>query len=237
MRRSIFSIAAVLTLIGQLPAQTQERLLSLAVRGTYTSTSKVFYNPDSPSSDLRGQYTGLDNIFGMGLELRLNIPRYSVGLSLDAEYLLKLNQQNELVGFASPPRPLPVKDGFRVIPIELGAFVLIPLGTDKARLAMGGGVGAYVGRRYLTVAGIDALQQNESVSYGIHVETSFDYQIIPRLFARLDMRFRDPEFNTENYFVQYTTVYDGVSITLPTERAKINLNGLNFGLGFSVDIL
>jgi hypothetical protein len=239
MRRSILSIVAIVTLIGQAGAQAQERILSVAVRGTYTTSSKVFYNPDSPFSDLRGQYTGLDNIYGEGIELRLNIPRYSFGLSLAAEYLLKLEQQTELVGFTNPPRPLTVQEGFRVIPIELGAFVYIPLGSEQVRLAMGGGVGAYIGKRYLTVAGIDALQQNESISYGIHVETSFDYQIFPRVYARLDMRFRDPEFTATSRFTQQATEQGGVLIELPRApfRAKINVNGLNFGLGLGVDIL
>jgi hypothetical protein len=239
MRRSILSIAAALTLVGQLCAQTPERLLSIAVRGTYTTTSKVFYNPDSPSSDLRGQYNGLDNIYGLGIELRYKIPRYSLGLSLSSEYLLTRSEETQFVGFTSPPRALPVKEGFRLIPIELGANIYIPLGTERANLTMGGGLGAYIGRRYLSVAGVDAIQQNNPISIGIHVETSFDYQVLPGLFARADMRFRDPEFTTESRFAEKATQFGNILIVLPREsfRARINVNGLNFGVGLCMEIL
>ncbi len=238
MRRSIVAIAAVITLLGQLTAEAQERILSLALRGSYTTSSKVFYTPDSPSSDLRGQYFGLDDIYSLGLELRLKILSQSIALTLAAEYLSKADQQIQLVGIQSPPRALPVKEGFSVIPIELGISAFVPLGSDQVRLTMGGGLGAYIGKRYLTIAGADAVQQNNPVSYGIHVETSFDYQIMPRLFARADMRFRDPEFTTESRFLQEATQYGGVLILLPQDpfRARINVNGLNFGLGLGVEI-
>lgn len=238
MRRSILSIAAVVMLLGQLIAQSQERLLSLTLRGGYTTTSKVFYNPDSPSPNLRGQYNGIDNLYGLGFELRCVIPGYSVALTLAAEYLSKSDEKTQLVGFLNPPRALPVKEGLRLIPIELGALIFVPLGSDRVRLTMGGGLGAYIGKRYLTIAGVEAAQQNKPVSYGIHVETSFDYRITPKLFARAEMRFRDPEFTTESRFSQQATQYGGVLILLPRDpfRARINVNGMNFGVGFGIEL-
>jgi len=238
MRRSILSIAAIVMLLGQLSAQSQEHLLSFTLRGGYTTTSKVFYNPDSPSPDLRGQYNGIDNLYGLGFELRMVIPGYSVALTLAAEYLSKSDEKTQLVGFLNPPRALPVKEGLRLIPIELGALIFVPLGSDRVRLTMGGGLGAYIGERYLTIAGVEAAQQNKPVSYGIHVELSFDYRITPKLFARADMRFRDPEFTTESRFSQQATQYGGVLILLPRDpfRARINVNGMNFGVGVGFEI-
>jgi hypothetical protein len=238
MRRSIVAIAAVMTLLGHHVADSQERILSLTLRGSYTTTSKVFYTPDSPSSDLRGQYFGIDNIYCPGFELRLNVPGQWIALTLETDYLSKSDEEIQLVGIQSPPRALPVREGFRVIPIELGASAYIPLGSDRVRLTMGGGLGAYFGKRYLTIAGVDAVQQNNPVTYGIHVETSFDYEIMPRVFVRADMRFRDPEFTTESRFLQAATQYGGVLILLPQDpfRARIDVNGLNFGLGLGVEI-
>jgi hypothetical protein len=142
------------------------------------------------------------------------------------------------VGFLNPPRALPVKEGLRLIPIELGALIFVPLGSDQVRLTMGGGLGAYIGERYLTIAGVEATQQNKPVSYGIHVEMSFDYRITPKLFARADMRFRDPEFTTESRFSQQATQYGGVLILLPRDpfRARINVNGMNFGVGLGFEL-
>jgi hypothetical protein len=233
MRRSIVSVAVGLMLLGRFDAEAQEHQFSLTVRGGYTTTSKIFYNPDALSPDLRGQFTGLDNIYSPGFELRWLIPGQPVALSLDVEYLSKFNEDIQLVGFLSPPRALPVKEGLRLIPIEIGGLIFVPLGSDRVRLTMGGGLGMYIGHRDLTIAGVGASQQNKPISYGIHVETSFDYRITPWLFSRLDMRFRDPEFTSESRFAQEATQYGGVLVVLPRDpfRAKINVNGLNFGLG------
>lgn len=238
MRCSIVSIATVLMLFGQFRAEAQEHQFSLTLRGGYTTTSKIFYNPDSPSPDLRGQYTGIDNIYAPGIELRWMIPGYSIAISIAAEYITKYDEEIQLVGFLNPPRALPVKEGLRLVPIELGGLTFIPLGSDKVRLTMGGGLGMYIGQRSLTIAGVEASQQNKPISFGIHVETSFDYRITPRLFARLDMRFRDPEFTTESRFQQEATQYGGVLVLLPRDpfRAKINVNGLNFGLGMGIEL-
>jgi hypothetical protein len=232
MRRVFPSIVAIVVFAGTLPAQTNEKILSIAFRGTYTTSSKVFNNPDSPSDDMRGQYVALDNIYGPGIELRINIPGQSV------EYLSKQDESSQLVGFTTPPRLLIVREGFKLIPIELGANVPIPLGSDGVRMSIGGGIGAYIGTRILNVAGADALQQNKPVSYGIHVETNFDYQIFPRLYARAEMRFRDPEFTTESKFAQQATSSNGVLILLPQDpfRARINVNGLTFGMGLVFDL-
>ena len=228
----------MVVLAGTLPAQTNEKILSIAFRGTYTTSSKIFNNPDSPSSDMRGQYVVLDNIYGPGIEVRINIPGQSVALTIAAEYLSKQDEAGQLVGFTTPPRRLSVREGFKLIPIELGASVPIPLGSDGMRLSIGGGVGVYIGTRILNVAGADAPQQNKPVSYGIHVETNFDYQLIPRLYARAEMRFRDPEFATESKFEQQATQSNGVLILLPHDpfRARINVYGLTFGLGLVFEL-
>jgi hypothetical protein len=238
MRRVFTSILAIVVLAGMLPAQTNEKILSIAFRGTYTTSSKVFDNPDSPSNDVRGQYFALDNIYGPGIELRINIPGQSVAITIAAEYLSKQSVSDQLVGFTIPPRLLSVKEGFTLIPIELGANVPIPLGSDGARLSIGGGVGSYIGTRILNVGGAEARQQNRPVNYGIHVETNFDYRIIPGLYARAEMRFRDPEFTTESKFEQQTTELNGVSILLPQGlfRARINVNGLTFGAGLVYEL-
>jgi hypothetical protein len=76
------------------------------------------------------------------------------------------------------------------------------------------------------------------VNYGIHVETNFDYLILPRLYGRAEMRFRDPEFTTESKFEQQATQSNGSLILLPHEpfRARVNVNGLTFGLGLVYEL-
>ena len=236
MRRSILSVFAVLLLLGRLPSQTKERSISFSFRGTYTSTSKVFTNPDSPFGDLRGQYSSMEEIYGGGGELRWRVPGQSFALSLSAEYLSTTSSQIQLVGFTSPPQRLPVEEGYRLIPVEIGAQVYIPLGSERVELTMGGGVGAYIGTRSLRVAGVKAVEKSTPITYGIHVETGFDYWIEPWLFVRAEMRFRDPEFTSESKFEQPATQYGNMLVLFPQVpfRARINVNGLNFGLGVGV---
>ena len=238
MRRSILSVLAIVVLLGRLSSQTQETTFSFALRGSYTSTSRVFINPDSPSGDLRGQFNSIDNIYGTGAEIRWKVPGHSFALSLSAEYLSKTSSQDQLVGFTTPPRRLPVEEGLRLIPVELGAQVFVPLGSDRVQLTMGGGIGAYLGSRFLKVAGVEAAERKTPVSYGIHVETSFDYRIRPGLFVRGEMRFRDPEFTSESEFTQPAAQSGGVLVLFPRApfRARINVNGLNFGLGVGIEM-
>jgi hypothetical protein len=238
MRRLILSVLAVVVLLGRLSSQTQEPTLSFALRGTYTSTSKVFINPDSPSGDLRGQYNSIDNIYGAGAELRWRVHGNSFAISLATEYLSKISSQSQLVGFTTPPQRLPVEEGFWLIPVELGLQVFIPLGSDRVQFTMGGGVGAYIGSRFLKIAGVEAVERRTPVHYGIHVETDFDYRIRPGLFVRAEMRFRDPEFTTESEFTQPATKSGGVLVLFPSVpfRARINVNGMNFGIGVGIEM-
>jgi len=239
MKRVPVYVASLLVFfVGRLFAQHDGWHFSVAGLGGYTTTSKVFYNPDSPSSDIRSQYTSVDNIYGGGLELRVGRTDYNFFLALKIEYLSKLQDQIQPVAYTGPPIPAPVKDGFRLMPIELGVNMYVPLGTEQARLSMGGGIGAYYGKRILSVAGVDAPQVNDPVGVGIHVESSFDYRILKGFAIRGEMRFRDPEVTAENRFQGRSAVYDGKTILFPTNafRTRINVNGLMFGLGIVVDL-
>jgi hypothetical protein len=52
------------------------------------------------------------------------------------------------------------------------------------------------------------------------------------------MRFRDPEFTTESQFSQTATQSGGVLVVFPQApfRARININGLNFGIGAGIEL-
>lgn len=238
-RLPVYVVSLSLLFVGRLFAQHEGWQASVAALGSFTTSSKIFYNPDSPSSDIRSQYTSVDNIYGGGLELRVGKPGYNVFFTLNVEYMSKLQDQIQPVAYAGPPIPAPVKDGFRLIPVELGLSMYIPLGTEQARLAMGGGIGAYYGKRILSVAGVDAPQVNNPVGIGIHVETSFDYRIWGQISVRGEMRFRDPDLTAENRFQERSAVYEGRTIPFPANAfdTRINVNGLMFGLGIVVDVL
>ncbi|MBI3587442.1 MAG: hypothetical protein HY088_09965 [Ignavibacteriales bacterium] len=238
MRRFLLLTFVMIAGTCRLSAQITDWSLSIGVRGSYTTSSKVFANPDSPSPDVRSQYLDFSNIYGGGIEFRFKNPDDNFFISLSVEYLSKRQGQSQLTALTTPARRVDVTDGFRLIPVELGANIFIPLGSEKVRMAMGGGLGLYYGQRILSVAGTNARQQNKPVSYGIHVESSFDYRIVSWISVRAEMRFRDPEVTTENQFEENTVLVNGVSVRLPQNsfRTKINVNGLSFGLGVVFDI-
>ena len=239
MRRFPVLVMALLSgAVGILHAQTSDWFLSAAFRGSYTTTSKVFYNPESPTPEVRNEHNIFDNIYGGGVEVRLQNLADNYFFALTVEYLSKLHEQAQLVALSNPPRTLPVTDGFHIVPIELGLNMFIPLGSEKVRLAMGGGLGAYIGNRIFSVAGVDARQLKRAIGYGIHVESSFDYRVNASFSVRGEMRFRDPEILTESRFDQSTVEYNGTIVAFPRDpfKSRINVNGLTFSLGLVLDI-
>ncbi|HWP81676.1 MAG TPA: hypothetical protein VNN76_03370 [Bacteroidota bacterium] len=219
-------------------AQWETLKLSLVLRGSYTTTSKVFYNPDSPSPTLRAQHLPLEDIYGYGFELRIQRPEDSYFLAITVDFLSKSLNQDQFIALTNPPRFLPVMEGIRSIPVELSLRTYVPLGSENFHLFMGGGIGMYFAERVLRVVDADAKPQRSSVGYGIHVESGLEYQLHPAVRINLEMRFRDPEIRTVNRFDRETTVHEGSIVLLPKGdiATKVNLDGLNFGLGVILSI-
>jgi len=214
-----------------------EKNLSAILRGNYTTTSKVFFSPNAATQEQRGQYFELEGIAGGGVELRYHWPGESFFLSFSIDYLTKSREQLQPVVFA-PQRRVPVTEGLRLIPVELGVHTFIPLGSETMRLSMGGGISAYAGERILRVARVDAAMQNKPLKVGIHIASGFEYQVYSGLWLRGDMKFRDPELRTASRFTQSEAEYEGLIIPLPQGElsSRINVDGLAFSLGVVVEL-
>lgn len=238
MKRCLWVFLCAFGVAQQVSAQLGDWKISLGVRASYTTTSKIFYNPDAPTADARSQHLALDNVYGGAMDVRLNPGGNDFFLILSVEYLSKLQLQSQLVALANPPQRVQVKDGFQLIPVELGGYVYIPLGSETIRLAMGGGFGLYIAQRVLNVAGVEAVMENTPVGYGIHVESMADYRIQPRISLHGEMRFRDPEVVTTSRYERPSIEYGGGTLAFPQEsfKTKINVDGISFGLGIVVDL-
>jgi hypothetical protein len=214
-------------------AQFADLQLAASLRGSYTTSSKLFYNPDSPSPIIRAEHIPLEGIYGWGVEVRIQRPIDMFFLSFSVEYLTKTLTQHQLVAFTNSPRILPVTDGMISIPIEVSVGSFIPLGSERFRMYMAGGIGAYYAERILEVAGVKAPPTNSPLAFGIHVESGFEYSVLPTVSVRAEMRFRDPEIITMNKFEQTGTVYENTTIVFPNRELKtrVNLDGLNFSVG------
>ncbi|MEX0601724.1 MAG: hypothetical protein WD295_00185 [Bacteroidota bacterium] len=221
------------------PAQAQEWKFTLIPRGSYTTTSKLYFNPDAQSPDIRSQHAELTGVFGGGLEVRVQNRENAFFLALAIEYLTTTDRRSQLVAFTDPPRTLPVEEGYSLLPIELSGNMYIPLGTNTVRVGMGGGVGAYFGHRILSVAGVSADAVNKRVGLGIHVRTTVEYQVRSGVYLMGEMRFRDPEVETFNRFGQESVFHNGTEVRFPADdiKARVNVHGMSFGLGLLIEIL
>ena len=64
----------------------QEKSYSLVVKGSFTTGSQLFTNPDSPNLIERSEFVPLKDLFGVGLELKYNLPESHFVAGLSADY-------------------------------------------------------------------------------------------------------------------------------------------------------
>ncbi|HLX11701.1 MAG TPA: hypothetical protein VKS81_02705, partial [Bacteroidota bacterium] len=99
-------------------AAAQEKLYSISTYGSYTTSSKVFINPDNPDPIINSQNVEIDDIFGYGIDIRRTFPSLGIMIGLNAEYLQKQLGYSVYLD-STGNATVPVTDGFVAIPIEL----------------------------------------------------------------------------------------------------------------------
>jgi len=239
MRRCTFLIVPLVFLTPPaLDARQFGENSSIVVRGNYITSSKLFFNPDAATSDLRSQYITVDDMLGAGVEVRWRVPDANVLLTFSADYVSKARDENQLLAIGGALRRLPVTEGVLFIPMELGINTYVPLGSEDLKLTMGGGFGVYYAIRMLTVAGVGIRVANTPIGYGIHVGTGFEYRLSTFFALRMEMKFRDPEIMNETSFNQESTDYNGSVIVFPQNpfRTKIQVDGLSLSLGLMMEV-
>ena len=122
----------VLMLGGTVVAPAQERHYSVTMFGAFTTSSKLFPHPNDVDEFTRGQFLPLDDIFSIGVEFRREIKAIRVQLGLSAEYISK----SDLINVPDSLTTIPVKDGFKAVPIELTGYFVIPFSGDRIQLKL-----------------------------------------------------------------------------------------------------
>jgi hypothetical protein len=207
---------------------------SFMLRSTLVTSSRVFDNPDAQDIVDRDHYDFVDNLLGGGLEYRLEFPDQNVLLTLCVEYTSRvLSQTRPFLTSGNQLVQLPIEQGVRFIPIELGAETNIPLMQDVLRLTMGGGFGVYYADRVYGINGVSMKSETLPIGYGIHVESGFDYRVYKNVGLRWEMRFRDPEVINEGDFgTAFITVDNNrIPVNNISPKTKINVHGVSFTLG------
>ena len=187
----------------------QERLSSLALPGSLTTSPKLYPHPDSPDDLTLGQFLQLSAAAGIGADYRRYIPDLRLWLGVAAEYItnpsaVPLPHDNT--------RTIDVRDGYIVVPVELSAYLPIPVGGPDVLWTIGGGGGAFFGKRNFGSA--SSVTLGATPGYGIRVLSDVEYPLSPLLALRTEAKFRSIHFDSVDDFPDRTTVADGMTVSL-----------------------
>ena len=216
-------------------AQFNDKRISIGVNGVYTTSARIFLNPNSSDPILRNNSFGLSGIFDPAVDIRYRITD-DIILGIGSEYMKASATGPNLTGFVGNSTvTVDVKDGFLFIPIEISAYYILPFSTERFKFLMGGGVGYYFGKhtREFGDASVSAVKRD--FAYGIQVSVSMDYLVRDNVTLHSEMKFRDPQFKVESAYDKLNVNYNDrvVTIVQKTFDSKIDVNGVTFILGAS----
>lgn len=215
--------------------QYNGRHFSLSASMNYTTSARIYLNPNSPDFDLRSQVFTLSTIYSPSFELRYGL-RKDIFIGISTELIKKTDMDNLVVVTQSgQQRVITVEDGFRVIPVELFIYYLLPFSTENFKMLMGGGAAYYYGEQIRKFGDEDVSNLSRQFAYGIQVSVATDYMINSFLSLRGEMKFRDPEILVTSRYNKKTVDYFGQKIVLNKDQfdTKININGVTFLIGFA----
>lgn len=216
--------------------QYNGRHFSLNTGINYTTSARIFLNPNSPDFDLRSRVFSLSEIFSPSIELRYGITK-DIFLGISTEYIKKTDLGNNLtvITQSGQRRIITVEDGFKVIPVELFVYYLLPFSTENFKMLMGGGAAYYYGEQIRKFGDEDVSNLSRKFAYGIQVSVSTDYMINNFLSVRGEMKFRDPEIEVTSRYNKKSIEYFGQRIVFNNDKfdTKININGVTFLFGFA----
>ena len=229
--RMVAFVLCLVLLLGLRAIATAGHPFSISVKGNFTTGSQLFPNPDSPDDFQRAEYFPIEDFFGYSVELKYQIPETNLAIGLSADYIRTTTSQSIAQGFV-----IPVRDGYRVIPIEITGYFIIPVSGPTFGIYMGGGGGAYFGRRIYEIAGVEAQTTDQGHGFGIHVLGGLSYRFTEVFSICGEMKFRDLQFKTMNQFSAKQVLYHGVVVSLPQDpfAARVHTDGVIFQLGASL---
>src|SRR5260221_11551046 len=115
MRRIGVGIVALVFMI-VFNCSSQERLYTICVSGTFSTSSKLFLHINNPDETTRNQFLPLDNLFGISFDIRRQFEDIGIQLGLNVEYISRIESYSLPVSFN---KSIPLFDGFTAIPVEL----------------------------------------------------------------------------------------------------------------------
>jgi hypothetical protein len=225
------TIGTLMLVFGPTVCHARENI-SVAAKGSYTTSTRFLYNIDRNDIFIDDKYFSYN--FGFGLDVRMLALSDDILIGINIEKIKTLDQTTKLVyDNNGESYSIPVSEGFVVYPLELSGYFLIPFSSEDARVYLGGGIGWYFGERIYSIASARAATLNSPSGFGIHVLTGADVRITSKIAVRGELKFRDPQFDSVNRFEESSTTYNGLKILLDpsSSKTRVNLNGITYGLG------
>ncbi len=222
----IVSIICLLTI--SVYAQANDKKFGISFNVNYTSTSKLFLQPNAIDPFIRNTHENLNKITSYSFELRHQISE-SIMIGIGSELIEKTFENSiNLEG-----KKAKMNDGYKMTPLEISAYYLIPFSSEHFKFFFGGGFGLYFGKHIRDLGDVTISAQSRKVGYGLHVAIGMDYVIYNFLSVRGQMRFRDPEFEMTSKYSNQTVTYNDESFSLPSDtfNSKVNIDGIIFTLG------
>lgn len=218
-------------------AQFNGNRFSVGINGVYTTTARVYLNPNSSDVILRNQYFLIEDIFNPALDIRYRLTDpLIVGINIEKMEKTEVGS-NLRVFFGSTTAIIEVEDGFNMIPVELSLYYILPFSTEKFKFLMGGGGGYYFGEHIRKFGDAEIENVERKTAYGIQVSISMEYLIKQNITIKTGMKFRDPQFSLKSRYTKESVNYKGAIVRLPQEffDSKINVDGVTFIVGAAIN--
>lgn len=238
MKNGLCGLAAGAALVAALvpaPLAGQESEITLILFGNLTADGTI--SPFTSSTSLLApslSYT-VSNAFGGGVELQYRFPGSNIAVSASVEVSMATEEQSIAV---SSGAYLPVEDGWRVMPVELTGYFILPASGRVFRLYMGGGGGAYFGRRVYRLAGVEAPTVQSTPGFGIHALVGGGYRLTEKFAIYGEMKFRDVQFESTNQFATDRVQSGGTTIIVGRRpfESSIHIDGMVFQIGVALTL-
>ena len=215
-------------------ARADEGPFTVLLKGNLTTSSQLYYDPNSADPVERSLSYPITDSFGGGIELKYQFPETHIALSLSTEYVRATTTRSIDAGTGVL---IPVEDGYSVVPVEVTGYFLIPVGGTTFGIYMGGGGGVYIGRRTYAIGGTSAGVLETTPGYGIHVLGGVTYRFTDHFSVIGEMKFRDLQFQSTNAFSSSSINYLGSRIVVSQKPfdATIHTDGIIFQLGAAIN--
>lgn len=211
------------------------KTFGVSLNAVYNTSSRIYLSPNSSDLILRNNSFLIEHILNLSIDLRYKVSE-SILLGFNTEIISAISSGPNLTVFSGNSTiTIIVEDGFRLIPLELSAFYLLPFSTEQFKFLMGGGFGYYIGSHIRKFGDVEVSNNERKPAYGIHVSLSMDYLILDYLSVRGEMKFRDPQFTVKSKYNKKEVSYNGSQIRLAQDSfdSKINVDGVTFILGIA----